>query len=586
MKNLNYFPCERNKYFYGKLLSVDDFESEQKYMNDKRRLINRFLHGCGVACGLNVIPVSEDTVSIEAGMALDFSGREIIVDKPVLKKLTDIEGFYNSTQENGNDTYQYLCIEYQEYEKEPVYGMAGGIGQGEQVCYNKIAEGYHIYLTGREPEQAAGGDAYYERWEKVYWGNGIRISQVFPRYVKSGSEFDMRIVVENMGQRLPVSFGYELVFDCMEKDRKKWMKISFDEKQQERERRYEISIALKASEVKGVKAEAVMREDSFWLNVGEYPVEASAWVKSTVEITEEDVKTVIDRHYYEDAMQEILNNTYHQSIYLAKINMVWAGSTVVIEDVEQMPFRQYISSDALASVRERAAEEELNYLRRCVEELISGGSKTVLETKPAFSESLRTAEGVVTIKLGIGGMAGQKFFSEPIAHGLGLGNTAILCGILYGDGESRVCYGADSVFEDQGRIRADVAASADTQAGTFVVGLKLTEPTTAESVKIYWMAMQDKSSRGEDGEKRAIFLKPDMVYLSLREEYYFEPVFTGSADKRVTWSVREERGGNIDENGMYTAPNVPGIYEIVARSVAHPDLTATAFAVVRDLRKN
>ena len=41
MKNLNYFPFERNKYFYGKLLSVDDFETEQKYMNNKRRMGNR-----------------------------------------------------------------------------------------------------------------------------------------------------------------------------------------------------------------------------------------------------------------------------------------------------------------------------------------------------------------------------------------------------------------------------------------------------------------------------------------------------------------------------------------------------------------
>ena len=76
MKNLKYFPCERNRYFYGKLLGVEDFELEQKYMNDKRRLINRFMHGCGVVCGLNVIPVGPDAVSVEAGLALDFAGRE------------------------------------------------------------------------------------------------------------------------------------------------------------------------------------------------------------------------------------------------------------------------------------------------------------------------------------------------------------------------------------------------------------------------------------------------------------------------------------------------------------------------------
>ena len=74
MKNLKYFPFERSRYFYGKLLTVDDFETEQKYANDKRRLINRFLHGSGVVCGMNVVRVDDRTISVERGMALDFAG--------------------------------------------------------------------------------------------------------------------------------------------------------------------------------------------------------------------------------------------------------------------------------------------------------------------------------------------------------------------------------------------------------------------------------------------------------------------------------------------------------------------------------
>ena len=72
MKNLKYFPFERNRYFYGKLLSVDDFEAEQRYMNDKRRMLNRFLYGTGVVCGMQVVEVDDLTVSLERGLALDF----------------------------------------------------------------------------------------------------------------------------------------------------------------------------------------------------------------------------------------------------------------------------------------------------------------------------------------------------------------------------------------------------------------------------------------------------------------------------------------------------------------------------------
>ena len=35
MKNLKSFPFERNRYFYGKLLSVEDFETER---SEERRV--------------------------------------------------------------------------------------------------------------------------------------------------------------------------------------------------------------------------------------------------------------------------------------------------------------------------------------------------------------------------------------------------------------------------------------------------------------------------------------------------------------------------------------------------------------------
>lgn len=47
---------ERVKYFYGQLLGVREFQSEQSYFFEKHRLHNRYLHGYGVVCGLEVEP--------------------------------------------------------------------------------------------------------------------------------------------------------------------------------------------------------------------------------------------------------------------------------------------------------------------------------------------------------------------------------------------------------------------------------------------------------------------------------------------------------------------------------------------------
>ena len=110
MKNLKSFPFERNRYFYGKLLSVEDFETEQKYFNDKRRTINRFLFGSGVVCGLGVVEVDDESISVERGLALDFAGREIVLDEPAVRKITELDG-YGDGQEEG---FYYLCLEYQD----------------------------------------------------------------------------------------------------------------------------------------------------------------------------------------------------------------------------------------------------------------------------------------------------------------------------------------------------------------------------------------------------------------------------------------------------------------------------------------
>ena len=45
---------ERVKYFYGQLLGVREFQSEQSYFYEKHRLHNRYLHGYGTVCGLAV----------------------------------------------------------------------------------------------------------------------------------------------------------------------------------------------------------------------------------------------------------------------------------------------------------------------------------------------------------------------------------------------------------------------------------------------------------------------------------------------------------------------------------------------------
>ena len=149
MKNLQYFPFERNQYYYGKLMTQQDFVSEQKYMNDKRRLINRFLHGTGVVSGLQVVRMDEKSFSVEAGLALDEVGREILVSQPAVLRLDQMDG-YEQLQEQSSSDAAYLCLAYQEEDVYPSRGM-GSRKQGQ--VYEKSREGYRLYLTSDPYEE-------------------------------------------------------------------------------------------------------------------------------------------------------------------------------------------------------------------------------------------------------------------------------------------------------------------------------------------------------------------------------------------------------------------------------------------------
>lgn len=77
---------ERNHFFYGKLMDAEQFQKDQDYFNNKCSLVNRFVLGSGVVCGLNIIQdtEAEGMLRIEPGLAIDGSGHEIVVSEPVL----------------------------------------------------------------------------------------------------------------------------------------------------------------------------------------------------------------------------------------------------------------------------------------------------------------------------------------------------------------------------------------------------------------------------------------------------------------------------------------------------------------------
>ena len=135
---------QRNRYFYGKLLTVRDFEDEQAYMNGKRHLLNRTLHGYGIVCGFRDIGVKEQDgnlslIFVDGGFAIDGCGREIVVPSGSIKKIEH--------PKEGN-----LYIQRKDCYTEMVAAASIASGCEEKCCPNRIMEDFEVYLTETDPE--------------------------------------------------------------------------------------------------------------------------------------------------------------------------------------------------------------------------------------------------------------------------------------------------------------------------------------------------------------------------------------------------------------------------------------------------
>jgi hypothetical protein len=84
-------PWKRVNYSFGLLLGVDEFQQEQEFLKERRRMHNRMLHGYGTAWGLRVElrpdPARGPQAQVSPGVAVNPQGQEICVPRTMCAEL-------------------------------------------------------------------------------------------------------------------------------------------------------------------------------------------------------------------------------------------------------------------------------------------------------------------------------------------------------------------------------------------------------------------------------------------------------------------------------------------------------------------
>ncbi len=588
MSNADFFPIERNRYFYGKLLTVRDFEIEQRYTRQKSQLLNRLRFGAGVVCGLGVTAVDDTTLLIESGMALDYRGRMVVLEEPALRKLQMLEG----QEEIQDRPAAYLCLRYDETDLEPVNAV--GVDAGESRQFNMTREGCRLYLTAQPPEYRSLLEAQgLANICQLYSSQELTLVLSVPEAVCAGEEFSIQVLVVKNEKTPPVHFRLEgeCVFAESENGR---LALEFRESPEEKRRVYTASFQVKARQISEMDSQLFPSNGELDLELG------SHHYKNYIEV---DAKCRLCRN------QEQLN-AYIRSldsldrrlrgrdlpVYLAKLELISSSGSMFLASVTNLPFRQSMdkksggSSGGLETVT--TSVRSLEYWQKPDVKTVyqpSAGSLHFDFGIPAPEQyDYAVAHGTVEMTMPGGLRVNSRVYSEEIAHGLGPGAVDVRLSLEFPDeeGETALVYGNAEVFRNKKSPEAvpwaEAAAVVYPQRGTMRIGLWLHDMVEGNRLTVHYFAQKPErdTSRILAQRKISLTVTPEFARVSCGGSLQFQGEITGSEDRQIHWSIREENGGAIDRNGIYRAPELPGTYEIIATANVDESLHASAFVIV------
>lgn len=145
---------ERVRYYPRQLLTADDMRIEQEYFREKQRRHNRYLHGWGVVCGLEVKRDDSGplTLTVCPGYALGPCGDEIYVPAPVrvdlaecVRKPADPCAPKNAGVTAAAPPELVVSIRYTECPTRPLRTLPAGCGCDDTACeYSRIRDGFEV----------------------------------------------------------------------------------------------------------------------------------------------------------------------------------------------------------------------------------------------------------------------------------------------------------------------------------------------------------------------------------------------------------------------------------------------------------
>ncbi len=597
MNDNKYYPFERNRYYYGKLLTTNDLEAEQKYMNNKRKFINKVMFGVGKVCGLNVYKINEDTLMLESGFAIDGLGREIVVGQSEVKKLSAIDGFYDVKSEK-----MILTIEYNEFFTQPVYSLTDN-QDGKEYEYNRIHEEFKLKLKDVETTNVDNlelkDSLIYNR--EIYSDENYKILIQMPKMASLKSDFKFITQIEKLSEineKLNLKFCLNIAGFVDDENNEKLM-INIKDLSLQRGETHIDEKWLRPNNVSSEHENAFMiKKNEVEISIGDKKYEIKDNIILPVVVSEREPIELIKTKVKNENLENVMGSKADSDIVLAIIDVMNIGDSCVIKNVEVPPEHKYsVQMPAQTPYIEKISSYYLKQNAPSKKQtLIQVNENNNENADLEFRKRINTvvSSGIFEMPLGVNVKANKTILSDEIMHNLGKGDVCVDVGFEFvvsasdkkDSYEKKIVFGNPEIFKDEGIDVADVTSAVEVlcEKGTFIVGLQFNKSVSLASIKVRWFAYRrlDMAQEVENnnGKVKGIYVKQDTVKLAPNDVHFFEIGFKNMNPTTLRYEVIDKNGGDINENGLYTAPGEEGVYEVKISCINEPSIFTFAYVIV------
>ncbi len=574
-----FYPFSKNRYFPRKRMRSADFIREQAYVEQKLSFLSQWNFGAGAALGLDVQRIDGDSLLVSPGFAIDGCGRWLIVDEPAICRIRTLQGFDTLHGETA-----LLWLAYCEEGIDPMF-VPGD--QGETQEYAAAQERFFCYLTDMGPLPRAAGDPILFSDVTLFADDDLRIRQVIPRVLPARGPVQVRLMIESFRtEPLDISLHYYPNLPGIQpaaKDRP----LYFD--QAVRLGTGETALTLTGR--LDTTAQAILLslpEQGFLLEKRGLQLRAQCGFQEEFAVAAGDPLAALEQRLLSQDPQELWNSGGEEGIPLAGIRLLRCGEQVLLDSI--FPLSKGRQA-ALPCLKER--------LHGCRGFFPAPPEERPLEdagerppSSPGPEPHRQMATGTVTLNAGLHLQEGKILCSDEITHELGPGTVFIEFGIEnvypaagidrnYTDlllGDASLFTQASGTYD----CGFDRGVRIHPEKGTFELAVRPKGELHQAALRLRWFAWRTEEHTSHKLPAGTLLrLEPDVIHAAPGATVNFIPVFEGGMGTPCDFLIPDKQSGIITENGVYTAPEKDGLYQVCAQIKNMPETRVNAFVIVR-----